>query len=108
MRRGRSNEAFCLRGSLQHVIALRCPRDKPLTALQFQDLTMLRIVKAHGRERGGDPLCQRLIDRTSGGKAAVAIAWAAPEDSNLAFLELPFLPQRGEGMPTDGARVVLA
>ena len=68
---------------------------------------MLRIVKAHGREGGGNPLRQGIIDRTLGSKTAVAIAGAAPEHAHFALLELTFLTQRGKGMPADCARIVL-
>ena len=56
---------------------------------------------------GGNPLRQGLIDRTLGGKTAVAIAWAAPEHAHFAPLELTFLTERGKGMPADRARIVL-
>src|SRR5262245_20928356 len=108
MRSGPSHEALGLRGGLQQVITLVCPRNESLTTLQFQDWTMLGIVNTHRRERGSDPLRQIIVDRTTGGKAAVAVAGTVPEDSYLAFLELTFLPQGGEGMFADGARVVLA
>ena len=47
---------------------------------------MLWIVKAHGREGGGNPLRQGIIDRPLGGKAAVAIAGAAPEKLYVAIV----------------------
>src|SRR6266568_857263 len=68
---------------------------------------MFWIIIAHGEKSGGDFLRQRVIDAALRREAAVAIARTLPEDPHTIIRETPPGTQDGEGVPTDGARVIL-
>src|SRR5262245_37783978 len=67
---------------------------------------MFWIIIAHREKGGGDFVRQRVVDATLCREAAVAVARTLPEDPQAIIGETSSGAQDGEGVPTDGARVI--
>src|SRR5919201_756159 len=105
---GRSNEALFLGGGLEDLIALGCARNEPFASFQLEHQTVVCIISAHGGERRGNLLGQALLHVAVGGKAAVAVARAAPEHPDILVPQLALLSQRRQGIGAHGSSIVVA
>src|SRR5262249_42746672 len=67
---------------------------------------MCWVVVAQGEKGCRDFLCQRVVNTTLGGEAAVAITRTTPEDPQALIGETPLGAQDRNGVPTNRAGVV--